>query len=106
MQNVRTWLIILTIIPALIEFPAFAQCVSPAAANKDPELLTINIERERLKRDEQNFASLQTVQSELESQAQKLRGQLQMLSMTAADAGIQPQQAYPPEIAIRVRAGH
>lgn len=97
MQNVRTRLTILTIIPALIEFPAFAHRVYPTSTNKDPELLIINLERERLERAEQNFIALQTAQSEFESQAQEISGKFKTLSM-AADTGLSPQQACPPEM--------
>lgn len=104
MQNVRTWLAILTIILALIEFPAFAQRVYPASANKDPELLAINLERERLKQDEQNFMLTQMTQSELESQAQTIRRNLEALSMVAADTGTAPQLAYPPKMFQKLRS--
>lgn len=77
----RTWLTTLAFLLALTELSAFAQHVYPTSANKDPELFTITLERERLKQDEQNFMLTQMTQSELESQAQKLRRQLQMLSM-------------------------
>jgi len=98
MQNVRTWFAILIIIPTIIELSAFSQHVYPAAANKDPELLTINLERERLKQAEQNINVTQMAQAELESQAQKIRRNLEALSMVAADTGLSPQPAYPPEM--------
>lgn len=72
-----------------------------ASAYKNPEQLAILTERQRLESGEQNIAGLQSAQSELELQAQKIRKNLEALSpaagaSAAADACVRLEKLIPP----------